>query len=349
MIHKQLDYYLTNHGWKKINTNIKEFTLYSIQINQQTYGISILDDCAGFLTHPLLLEHLLEQTEPLFSNTPYPYQTLCIVLTNHPSRTKTMIEGNHAKWLIDVSSSKLIIFENQPSEFLNFRSIIEQLCNPQATSTITTSAKISIFSSIKQKLSIFWKANSVVNFTIILLNILAFLVTEIIGNTQSPSFMHLCGAISSSDLFLSHEYFRTISSIFLHFGIQHLLSNMIVLWALGTSLERLIGSIRYLAIYLISGIGANIISMLWYWHNGEYYIVSAGASGAIFGVVGALLYIVLRNKGHVHGVSSRQLIWLCIFTFAHGLLSMGVNNSAHLVGLFIGIFCGIIFYRHKCN
>src|SRR5699024_12178218 len=116
----------------------------------------------------------------------------------------------------------------------------------------------------------------------------------IIGNTLSPSFMHLCGAISSSDLFLSHEYFRTISSIFLHFGIQHLLSNMIVLWALGTSLERLIGSIRYLAIYLISGIGANKISMLWYWHNGGFYIVSAASFGAIFGVDCSFLLIVLR-------------------------------------------------------
>lgn len=349
MIHKQLDYYLTNNGWKKTSTNIKEFTLYSIQVNQQTYGISILDDRSGFLTHPLLLEHLLEQSESLFSNTPYPYQTLCIVLTNHLARTKTMMEGTHAKWLIDVSSSKLIIFENQPSDFFNLRPVIEQICNPEFDSATVINTKSSLVSSIRQKLATFWKANSAANFTIIVLNILAFLITEIIGNTEDPSFMHFCGAISSSDLFLSHEYFRTVSSIFLHFGVQHLLSNMIVLWALGTSLERLVGSIRYLAIYLISGIGANIVSMLWYWHNGEYYIVSAGASGAIFGVVGALLYIVLRNKGHINGISSRQLIWLCVFTFFHGLLSMGVNNSAHLAGLFIGMFCGIIFYRYNRN
>ncbi len=348
MTYRQFELCLIQNGWNKINTNIKEFSLYSTQTNNMNYIVGVLDDCSNFLTHPLLLEHILEQSEPFASKQKLPYQMLCIVLTNEVARTKTMMEGIHSKWLFDMNSNKLIIFENQPSEFLNLRPLIENICNPDsAHSDFHTNTSHPILYSIKQGFLSFWKSNTAANFSIIALNLLVFLITELIGDTKDPYFMHLCGAISSSDILISHEYFRTISSTFLHFGFEHLFSNMIVLWALGTALERLVGSIRYTAIYLISGIGANIISMLWYWYTREYYVVSAGASGAIFGVVGALLYIILRNKGRVNGIGSRQLIWLCIFTFFHGISSIGINNTAHLGGLLAGILCGVIFYRHN--
>ena len=349
MIDRQLDFCLIDNGWNKYHTNIKEFQVYSIQKHNTNYLLGVLDDRSHFLTHPSLLDHILKQAEDLSQG--LPCQILCIILTNDVSYTKTMMEGTYAKWLVDISSNKLIIFENQPSDFLNIRQLIENICASKSDSNLDfpseKKAPSSIKQTLKQFLVSFQKSNSAVNFCIILLNVIVFFITEMIGNTENAYFMHLCGAISSSDLFISHEYFRTVSSTFLHFGFEHLLSNMIVLWALGTTLERLVGGIRYTAIYLISGIGANILSMLWYWHIGEYYIVSAGASGAIFGVVGALLYIILRNKGHVNGVSSRQLIWLCIFTFFHGLSSMGVNNSAHLGGFIVGIICGAIFYRYN--
>ncbi|MCI6677221.1 MAG: rhomboid family intramembrane serine protease [Clostridiales bacterium] len=345
MIREQLDFDLIHSDWTKINTNIEQVSFYYIKKDYTQYVVSIIDDCSEFLSHPMLLEHLLQQSEPLFSDENLSYQMLCIVLTTQVARTQTMIQSSYAKWLIDLSSNKLIIFEDQPSNFLDLRQKIESICESNWNMDSAEDGNFNYSTPIKQKFSAFLKSNSIVNSIIILLNVLIFIIMEFTGDTQNPSFMHLYGALSSSDLFISHEYFRTVSSIFLHFGIQHLLSNMIVLWALGTVLERLIGSLRYTGIYLVSGIGANIISMIWYWHMHEYYVVSAGASGAIFGVVGTLLYIIIRNKGHVNEISGKQLIWLCIFTFFHGLSSIEINNSAHFAGLIIGFFCGIIFYR----
>ena len=126
-------------------------------------------------------------------------------------------------------------------------------------------------------------------------------------------------------------YCSTVSitdSVFMHFGIGHLINNMLVLFVLGDNLERALGKVKYLIFYLLCGIGANIISLAVNMGRG-YYVVSAGASGAIFGVVGGLVYAVAVNRGRLEDLSTQQLMILV----------------AHVGGLLIGIFLGMIFYR----
>lgn len=77
------------------------------------------------------------------------------------------------------------------------------------------------------------------------------------------------------------------------------------------------------------------------------YIVSAGASGAVFGVVGALLVIVVRNRGRLEDLSTRQLGLFIAFSIYHGVTSAGIDNIAHVAGLIIGIFLGILLYRRR--
>ena len=74
-------------------------------------------------------------------------------------------------------------------------------------------------------------------------------------------------------------------------------------------------------------------------------VVSAGASGAIFGVVGGLVYAVAVNRGRLEDLSTQQLMILVAVTLYHGFTSTGVDNAAHVGGLLIGIFLGMIFYR----
>ena len=83
--------------------------------------------------------------------------------------------------------------------------------------------------------------------------------------------------------------------MFLHFGIEHLLNNMLVLFVLGSRLEQVIGKIKFLLIYLIGGVLGNVISLLIELRTQDF-AVSAGASGAVFAVMGAMIYIVIRNK-----------------------------------------------------
>lgn len=183
-----------------------------------------------------------------------------------------------------------------------------------------------------------------VNGTIIAVNIIYFLFLETTGSTLNTGFMVQRGAMYAPLILSYGEYYRLLTSVFMHFGISHLLNNMLVLFVLGDNLERALGKIKYLIFYLLCGIGANIVSLAVNLGNG-YYVVSAGASGAIFGVVGGLVYAVAVNRGRLEDLSTHQLMILVVVTFYHGFTSTGVDNAAHVGGLIIGIFLGMIFYK----
>ena len=106
------------------------------------------------------------------------------------------------------------------------------------------------------------------------------------------------------------EYYRLFACMFLHFGIEHLLNNMLVLFVLGSRLERVIGKIKFLIIYLVGGLLGNVISVLVELKSMDF-AVSAGASGAVFAVMGAMIYIVIRNKGWLgeYCLRDRFLSW----------------------------------------
>lgn len=183
-----------------------------------------------------------------------------------------------------------------------------------------------------------------VNAAIIAVNVIYFLYLERLGSTENTEFMVAHGAMYAPLVLEGGEYFRLLTSIFMHFGIDHIMNNMLILFIMGDNLERALGHVKYLIFYLLCGVGANIASML---INLKDYrlVVSAGASGAIFGVVGGLLYAVAVNKGHLEDLSTRQLVVLIVCTLYFGFTSTGVDNAAHIAGLVLGIVFGILMYR----
>ena len=137
---------------------------------------------------------------------------------------------------------------------------------------------------------------------LILLNILVFLIVEFTGSSQNTMHMLDCGAAFTPMIIQGGEYYRLFTCMFLHFGIEHLLNNMLVLFVLGSRLEQVIGKIKFLLIYLIGGVLGNVISLLIELRTQDF-AVSAGASGAVFAVMGAMIYIVIRNKGWLGDLS----------------------------------------------
>ena len=142
---------------------------------------------------------------------------------------------------------------------------------------------------------------------LILLNILVFLIVEFTGSSQNTMHMLDCGAAYTPMIIQGGEYYRLFTCMFLHFGIEHLLNNMLVLFVLGSRLEQAIGKIKFLLIYLIGGVLGNVISLLIELRTQDF-AVSAGASGAVFAVMGAMIYIVIRNKGWLGDLSMRQIL-----------------------------------------
>ena len=186
-----------------------------------------------------------------------------------------------------------------------------------------------------------------INTALIAANILVFLFLTFHGRTEYDMDMMLrYGAMYEPLIFESHEYWRFLTACFLHFGIQHLVNNMVVLFVVGDYLERALGHVRYLIFYLLAGIGASLVSYFWHLHTGDF-VVSAGASGAIFGVVGGLLWAVIRNHGRLENLSLRQIVIAAFFSAYLGMMDGGVDNAAHLGGLVCGLVLAVFFYRPR--
>ena len=187
---------------------------------------------------------------------------------------------------------------------------------------------------------------SPVNTIIIVINVVVFAVLTFLGDTTDVQFMHHHGANFWPSVIEEHEYYRLLTCTFIHFGISHLFNNMLVLAYIGDNLERALGKVKYLVLYLAAGIGSSAVSAVWSMFKDEYS-VSGGASGAIFGVVGALLVIVIKNRGQLEDLSSRQLMFFAGFSIYHGVTSAGIDNMAHISGFLIGALLGGLLYRRK--
>ena len=167
-------------------------------------------------------------------------------------------------------------------------------------------------------------------------NVLIFLGLSFMGMTEDSAFMMEHGAMYVPYL-MNGE----------HFGFSHLMNNMVMLLVIGYSLEPEIGKIRFLLIYLGSGLMGNLVSA-WFDVSQGSYAVSAGASGAIFGIVGALLYVAIRNHGRVGEISTRGLVLMAGLSLYYGFTAQGVDNAAHIGGLISGFLLAVLTYwKHK--
>lgn len=138
---------------------------------------------------------------------------------------------------------------------------------------------------------------------------------------------------------LGGQWWRLLTSIFLHAGIRHVGMNMVFLLVIGLFLEPMMGSSRYLASYLFTGIVAGVGSMLW------YTAVSVGASGAIFGLMGVFISMLISPL--INWSSTKIIIGIVVvfvvYNYLYGFAS-GIDNVAHIAGFISGVFIGYLFY-----
>ena len=121
------------------------------------------------------------------------------------------------------------------------------------------------------------------------------------------------------------------------------MNNMLVLICAGPILEKAMGHIKYLCLYLIAGVGGSTLSYVQMIARGKYD-VSAGASGAIFGIIGALLWIVMIHKGRYESLTGKGLLFMIVISLYYGITSVDVDNWAHIGGLAMGFVLAIILY-----
>ena len=203
-------------------------------------------------------------------------------------------------------------------------------------------------------------------FTIILVsvNALLFLFFDLIYGAGGVRFFADNFGLAVGAVLQDGEYYRFITSTFVHFDIAHLANNMLLLAVLGYNLEQEKGHLKFLVIYFGSGLGGNLLSFatrnnfneiltprndsfnrlynLLVEHTSGPNVLSGGASGAVFGLMGAVLGIYLKTKRPVGRLAGRGLIIMVAISLYLGLTDAGVDNAAHIGGLIFGFVIALL-------
>ena len=180
-------------------------------------------------------------------------------------------------------------------------------------------------------------------FVLILVNVLVFLYQLSVGDLNDPDVLHRIGALEPEAVVVQGEYWRLFTALFLHGGFLHLGFNLFALYILGPPLERSIGTTRFLACYLISGLasGAGIVALNRMGLVGDARVI--GASGCIMGVVGAWAGFLLR---HHHTPFAKQRLanigLIIAIQIAFDVFTPEVSMSSHMFGLVAGFLLGLV-------
>lgn len=268
-------------------------------------------------------------------------------------------------WVYQPQSGRLLIYENQPGDFFGLRGALEQCAGTDGAGKTpwhgagsdgwretprygTGAAHASAQNTVGSRVSTLWKniRTEYVTIVLIAVNVITYLVLEWLGDTTNGFFMAEHGAMYPDFIRINHEWWRIITAGFLHFGAVHLVNNMVILYCMGSRLERVTGHLKYFLIYLASLIGAGLLSYGMMLHTGDY-AVSAGASGAIFGVIGGFLWIVILHRGRFEQITTRGILFMIVLTIYYGFSSAGIDNWGHIGGLFAGFVMTVILYHRN--
>ena len=167
-------------------------------------------------------------------------------------------------------------------------------------------------------------------------NVIVYLICTFTGNL-----LYNIGELDAAAVLLRREDGRIIYSMFLHAGIDHLFNNMVILFFLGAMIEKVTGHIQLLLIYLLSGIGANICSLLYKVMTMDS-MASVGASGAIFGLDGVLLAWILLDRQAMPDVTPRRVLLMIVLSLYSGFTAHNIDNAAHVGGVLTGFAAGAL-------
>ena len=184
------------------------------------------------------------------------------------------------------------------------------------------------------------KDQPIVSGVLVAVNVIVFMV-----GTFYKGALYDMGMLKAFDVLEKGEYGRILWAVFLHSDITHLFHNMFLLFFLGAMIEKEIGHVKYALIYFLSGIGGNLLSLAAKVITNNFS-ASLGASGAIFGLDGTLLAMVLFSGRKMENVTPVRVLLMIAYSLYSGFTGANIDNAAHVGGLLTGfvtaaLLCGL--------
>lgn len=247
-----------------------------------------------------------------------------------------LIDNINDKKIINVSIKSEEELVNNEIILKSFKDIKDNILVSEddfkAIMQITNDINVKTIEETEKREKVMNNRKPILTYTLILINVIVFALMYIYGNgSEDIETLKNFGA-NYIPLVKSGEYIRLITSAFVHIGIIHLLSNMYALYVIGRQVEQLYGRIKYILIYFISVIMGSLFTVVFSSSN----TVAAGASGAIFGLLGALLYFGYSYRGYIGNSIINQVLPAILLNLVIGFSSPNIGNSAHIGGLIGG-------------
>lgn len=245
---------------------------------------------------------------------------LFVYLTDSSENLRELCSDDiDSHWIIDRKEARLIIYENQNDNYCGLKKLIEDVLTGKSESK---------------------KITSYVTLGIIGVNVLVYIIMYLFCNSNMREYLIDSGGLYWPSVIYKHQYYRFLTSIFIHAGINHLFNNMILLYFVGSYVEEYIGHVKFGVLYFATGILAGAVSMGYNILN-EKLILSIGASGAIFGIVGALACFIVVSRKMVRDITGPRMLLFIALSILSGMQSQGVDNMAHIGGLVTGILLAV--------
>ncbi len=248
---------------------------------------------------------------------------------------------NQCWWLADLENKKLLFGKNQPTKIMELDEIIKNVLVRRGGKTESNSGssfhieKIEKESLIKGAVPV--KSRScTVTYSLILINLLVWAYVTFTGSQD-----YFFGLFANnSDKVLNYgEYYRLITCMFFHTTIMHVGYNCLTIYIFGRICEKYMGKSRYVLIYFLSGICGSAASVIF--TKG----ISVGASGAIFGILGAITAFNMNSKKDLEGMGYFTILMFTIAGILMGFGDTGVDNFAHLGGIISGFLISMVFTK----
>lgn len=272
---------------------------------------------------------------------------LTLILAEDIEKGAALGEEDTFCWLVDMQAAELMIYEDKQPDFYGMKALIEDFLqkwkeNPEGLEELPKEESEGSVSTKKSKITDYLKKAPYVTLALIITNLILCFCCIV-----DPVFFYGKGSLSLAYI-EKGEWYRLITSMFLHGDLDHYFSNMLLLYFMGEMLERRVGWIKYLFVYLASGLAGSLVSCLNEYISGSYYI-TFGASGAVFGIMGMLLYVVIR-RGETVRISLPSMLFMVGYCIYSSFVSEHVNGAAHLGGLLGGmILMFVLGLRRKSH
>ncbi len=252
---------------------------------------------------------------------------LNVMIMEHPDKVYDQVNQTpdiesdfvDVHWIVDSSNRELIIPDRQLKSVMGLERPIEEL---------VTNGMEEYFELIKLR------RPSHISLILILINIAVWILLEVSGGSTDTGTLLRFGAINVPLILATGQYWRLLSSVFLHIGFMHLAYNVFALYIFGSRLEKYINLGQYLGVYLFAGLAGSLMSF-----TGSLImdsnVVAAGASGAIYGLLGAILVLTKASGQTIEGLSAYTMWVIFIAGIVYSVISPSVDAFAHIGG-FIG-------------